>query len=174
MATKKAQPKTNKGKNHPTATKKTAVKKSTSKLIVTPPKPKLIDGLYSHKFTARILPDAGDQMELILKQIDGKSYMKVIELALKNYLPMMKLIEDLRAEKRQMTQSADRRGEMLLDIQRTFKNIQEYFPMEFTGEQKTGTWECFDCTNDFHYKDEQPKIDDGDKLCDQCFYDRNN
>lgn len=83
--------------------KKTTAKKATPKV----PEKKLIDGLYSHKFNCRILPDSGKAMEVMMQNKGLKSFNKAINIALLEYTEMydrigelLKEIDDLKSENR--------------------------------------------------------------------------
>jgi len=73
------------------ATGKSAAKKA-------PPKKKLIEGKYSHKFLTRLEPGSGDKLEKLLSLLNIKTYNGTVVFMIHSFSNMIEQIKSLQSE----------------------------------------------------------------------------
>ena len=103
------------------AVKKSSAKKSTPKVV----EKILIDGLYSHKFNCRILPDSGKAMEQIMKDCNLKSFNKAINLALLEHTNLKLEIVELKKQIRSQLMEATEMESAVTNFKNAFKCLNE-------------------------------------------------
>lgn len=144
--------------------KKTTTKKSAAPA---PPKPKLIDGKYSHVFLLRLFPDAGDKMEKIMKAHNQSTQTGAVALCVQSYQEHLDKIREQADQINNLFQEKWKMETMISEFKRTFSVLMSDEPVKV--EKQKGSWECADCFDEYDYSEKQPHIHKGDKLCDSCY-----
>lgn len=151
---------------------KTAVKKAPVKKEAKSPVKKLYEGLYSHMFRCRILPDAGEQLEQMMKNKGLKSLNKAINIALREYNVHITEIARLRELINDMENKTDEMETVVTEFQSAISNLQNFkldksakksAPLSI-GKMQSQIGECSECGND----DEPVYKYNGKLFCEVC------
>jgi hypothetical protein len=130
--------------------KKKATKKAEKKAA--PPKQKLIEGQYSHKFLTRLRPEVGQRLDALMKSTNNKTFNGAIVHLIDTFEIGRKLHQDTERQLREAKQQMNTQANLLMSLKSNFKSLQDLKLVDLAinsdcpecgGEIVNG--ECEDC-----------------------------